>query len=358
MPQLSSSQIIDLTTATLRDLGEPKFQQIAQELQEYEVIGKWLKREKMEFGSGFGIQRNLMGKLSRQAAHVGLMDTESVDIPDLLDQIQVPWVHARTKWGFIYQTDILMNRGKSLITNVLKPRRADAMISLAEELEAKAWSSPSVSNTLDPWGLPYWVVYNGSTGFNGGAPSGHTTVGNVNLTETPNFKNYTANYATVSKGDLIKKMKTGCRKTKWKSPVGIPDFTRGVGSRYRIYTDNERIEAFEEVGEAQNENLGRDLAPYGAARDVKDVNETLVFRKHPIIWVPQLDDTSVFTACTAPVYAIDHGTFYPVVLKGDYLREQEPEKVPNTSNVFRVFIDLTYNYLCVDRRRNSVYATA
>ena len=116
----------------------------------------------------------------------------------------------------------------------------------------------------------------------------------------------------------------------------------------------------EDIGEAQNENLGRDLASVeaGAGADIGSVDMQLVFRRHPIIWVPQLDDTSVYTAATNPVYAIDHSTFYPVVLKGDYLREGDAEKVPNQHNVFRVFVDLSYNYMCIDRRRNALFATA
>lgn len=358
MPQLTASQIIDITVAGLRELGRLRFQQIAQNLQEYEVLGKWLKADKLTFDTGYGIQRQLQNKLSNQARHVGLFDEDSVDLPDLLKQLRVDWVHADTKWVFEYRSDVLMNSGRSLVLNVLKPRRADALISLAEELEQKAWVVPASDNTTDPYGLPYWVVTNAQTGFNGGLPSGHTRIGNISLDETPNFKNYTAQYTTVSKPDLVKKLRTACRKTKWKSPVGVQDYTRDVGQRHRLYVNEATLSDFEDIGEAQNENLGVDLAPMGGARDVGYVSQQLVFRKHPIIWVPQLDDSSVFTAATDPVYMIDHGTFYPIVLQGNYLRESEPEKVPNRHNVFRAFVDLSYNYVCVDRRRNAVLSKA
>ncbi len=80
---------------------------------------------------------------------------------------------------------------------------------------------------------------------------------------------------------------------------------------------------------------------------------TITFRKNPIIWVPKLDERS-----DDPVYMLDHSTFYPVILRGDYLRESDAIRAPNQHNIYQVFTDLTYNYLCVDRRRNGVAATS
>jgi len=52
---------------------------------------------------------------------------------------------------------------------------------------------------------------------------------------------------------------------------------------------------------------------------------------------------------------IDHSTFNPVVLKGDVLRESKPSNSGSRQhNVFETFVDLTYNYVCVDRRRSGV----
>jgi hypothetical protein len=128
----------------------------------------------------------------------------------------------------------------------------------------------------------------------------------------------------------------------------------------RYYTNETTVSSFETIGEAQNENLGRDLAPFsaGGGGDVKDLDGTLTFKKHPIVWVPQLDDTTVFTACTNPIYQIDHSVFYVYCLKGDYLRETGPNPAPNQHNMYRVFLDLTYNALCANRRRCAVFATA
>lgn len=352
MAALQFQDIADLVAGTLRDLGRMKFEQIAQDLVEYEVFTHWFKKNKVQFDGGNGIQRTLMNRLSRQAAHVGLLDTDSVDIPDLVTQMNVNYVHAQTHWGFIFQ-ETLVNKGENLIFNVIEPRRADAMISLAEEIEDKAWASPNAANTTDPFGVPYWIVKNATTGFNGGLPSDHTTVGGVNLTTSPTFKNYTDTYTAVSKPDLIKKMRSVSRLTNFVSPIKSHDYSKSIGKRFRIYANEATVSDFEDVGEAQNENLGRDLAPMKVPTGSKDVRMdeggALTFRGNPICYIPKLDDDS-----QNPVYMIDHGTFYPVCLKGDYLRESEPLRNPLNHNGMRVFVDLTYNFLCLNRRRNAV----
>lgn len=342
MATLTALDIADLVAGTLYDLGRLKFQQIAQNLQDYEIFNHWFKKERMSFDGGIGIQRTLMNRFDSQAAkHVGMTEADNVNITDLIDTLQVPWRHAQTSWGFFHH-ETLMNKGSALIFKVIKPRRESAMLALVEELENKVWSVPSSTDKKNPYGIPYWIVTNSSTGFNGGAPSGHSTVGGVSLTDSPNFKNYTAQYVTVSKPDLIKKMRTAMRKCHFKSPLpGNSDYTSG-SEKFRIYVNETTFSNMEDIGESQNENLGRDLAnkTYGTG--------SLLFRGFPIVWVPKLDADT-----TNPVYGINHDTFHVVCLEGDYLRESE-NKGPHQHNSYQMFVDLTYNVICLDRRRNFV----
>ena len=350
MSVLTDQEIADLVAGTLHELGRMRFQQIAQELQDYEVMSKWLKKDKVAVDSGIGIQRTLMSKLPDAARHVGMYSVDDTDVVDLLEQMQVPWRHAETSWAFARQ-ETLMNRGKALVVNIVKPRRAGAMINLAEELEDKAWSCPSATDKKLPYGIPYWVVASSTPtpGFNGGAAYGHTTCAGVNCDETPSFKNYTGQYAAVTKADLIKKLRTMHRKIRWKSPVSVRDYRSGKGDRYRMYVDETVIGLLEDIGESQNENLGRDIA---------SMDGQIVFRRHPIIWVPKLDNHSLTddggTSIYNPVFLVDHSTFYPVVLKGDFLREGSPRMRGDAHNVFTTHVDLTYNYVDVDRRRSGV----
>ena len=94
---------------------------------------------------------------------------------------------------------------------------------------------------------------------------------------------------------------------------------------------------------SQNSDIGKDLAMMDGQAYIAG---------YPIIYVSELDS---FTG--SPIYGIDHSTFYPVCLKGDYLRESGPDKAEKQHNAWNCFVDLTYNFLCVDRRRNFLAAT-
>jgi hypothetical protein len=103
--------------------------------------------------------------------------------------------------------------------------------------------------------------------------------------------------------------------------------------------------AFEDVVRSHNSNLGKDLAMFDGAAYIAG---------YPIIYIASLDSDS--TSC--PVYGIDHSTFYPVCLKGDYLRESGPDQAKDQHNAWNCFVDLTYNFLNVDPRRSFIAAKA
>jgi hypothetical protein len=345
MAQLTAQDIPDLVKGTLYDLGPAKFNQIAQDIQYFEVFSKWFKSDKVVFDSGIGVQRSLMARYdSSAAAHVTFQAPDQVNIVDVMEQIQVPWRHARASWGIVYQTDVLMNRGKALVFNVIKPRRMSSLLSLAKELEVRAWGSPpSTTDKVLPYGIQYWLTESATTGFNGSYPSGWTSIAGVDLTNAPTFKNYTAQYVTANKTDLIAKMRTAYRHTGFVSPLTDDQYRGPMGQRFRIYVNEPLIQDFENVGEGQNENLGKDIA---------SMDGTVTFRKIPIRWIPILDSRT-----DNPVYMVDHSTFFPMCLKGDYLRESEARQNPNNHNSYDVFIDLTYNFICDNRRQNAVLTT-
>jgi hypothetical protein len=244
-----------------------------------------------------------------------------------------------------------MNKGKQKIVDTIESQRNGAIIDMADGLEDNGWSLPvqGTAEKKEPYGIPYWVVQNASTGFNGGAPSGYTTVGNINPTEFPKWKNYTYTFTAYDRASMIKPLRTMHRKINWKAPVGVKEYRKAHD--LRIYTTEAMVGYMEDIGEGQNESLGKDLAPMNAGgRDVGKYDGDLTFRRHPIIWSPYLTENT----SNDPLYMIDHGTFMPVVLKGDNMRESEPIRDEDSHDVWKNFIDLTYNFICVDRRRNGV----
>lgn len=345
MATIQASDIPDIVTTTRVSEGRLRFQQIAQNLPFYEVFSRWFKRDKVMFSSGYKIQKTLMHKLNRAAAkHVGFLQPDAVNIMDVLTTMSVEWIHAQTDWGIVYQTDVLMNSGKDLILNVIKPRRVASLLGLVEEIEELAFgSAPGTTDNVNPWGLKYWIVYNSTTGFTGAAPGSHTTKGGVNPSTYPNFKNYSiAAYTSVADNDLVKSIRTAFRKCRFVSPIAHPDYRGQIRDRYRLYCNEETISNFEDVVRSHNSNLGKDLAMFDGAAYIAG---------YPIIYIAQLDNDST----SDPIYGIDHSTFYPVCLKGDYLRESGPTQ-GESHNTWNCFVDLTYNFLCVDPRRSFVAA--
>lgn len=348
---VAATDIGDLIRTALNELGRMRFESIAESLQEYVVMREWLKRERLTLSDGTAIQWTVVLDPDNSAKHVGLFDADNVNISDGTAIASVPWRHATWHWAYEHR-ETLMNRGASRIVDHIKIRRFRAMLSGVELLERSAWSKPvDSSDKLEPYGVPYWVVFDPNTteGFAAVNPSGFPGGrGGIDSTAPRHSRwaNWSAKYTNVSKDDLIRKWRRAFRKTNFMSPIDIEDFRRGRGRRYQCFTNEETLNALELVGESQNENLGRDLA---------SMDGTLTFRRNPIYWVPQLDSN---TEVTDPIYCLDMSQFYPVVLKGDYLRETGPIRAPNQHNVWRVHVDLTYNYICRNLRCQAVLAKA
>jgi hypothetical protein len=272
-----------------------------------------------------------------------MFDDAQYDFKNLLSKIRVNWKILTETMTYEKQM-VLENKGESRINDIIKPQWFAMMLSMVETLEDTFFENPNADSPEEMWGLKYWLVKNATQGFNGAAASGFTTVGGVNLTEVPQFKNWTDTYATVSKGDLIKKMRKAHRKTNWKSPITKEQFRGDFGNRRVIYVNEATVEAMEEIGEAQNENLGRDLAPY---------DDTMVFRKHPIRYVAKLDEDS-----SNPVYMVDKDTFKVAVLDSDYFDFTDVHKHPTKPRVFCSEVFLSINTICLNRRSNAVLYTA
>lgn len=337
---LRASDIDDMVIDTLENMGPPDFEMVAQELQEYPVMSSWLKTDKQVEQGGLGISRRLMDRTNGAASHLGMYETDDVQVGDHMQEISARWVHAKTCWGYELR-EAMMNKGKALVSNILEPRRIACMLDMAAELETKAWTCPSASNLTDPWGIPYWIVSTTTEGFNGTVGSDHTTKGGLDPDDVPKIKNYGFQYAAISRGDFIRKCRRMWGKIHFKSPIGAAQFNGSTGQDFRHYCGLEMKLDLEEWAEDHNDNLGSDLL------GKFDGNVTL--NRNAVIRIPQLDaDTSY------PFYSINHRTFYPIVLDGDNMRQTGPDPAPGMHNVRWVHYDLTYQWFCVNPRGNGV----
>jgi len=352
MAQLDNESIVDLITTTQKDLGKMRWTEIATDIQEHIALPNLLRKEKVQFGSGTAMQRSIMVDHSDAAKHVGLYEVDNVNVGDVMQTISVPWRHTTTNHAF-ERREIAMNRNPARIVELVKIRRADSMIALAEKMESTWWAvGPSAStDVITPYGVFYWIVGKSSgssafasTGeFGGTAPTGFSDVAGLSATTYPRWANWTHQHDLTTSGNeaqSVQHMRKAAYKTNFKSPTPHPDYARGP-SRYVIYTTFTALEAFEAYAESQNDRLGKDIA--SMANKAK-------FMGNDIVAVPQLDAVDG-TPYTNPIIGINWACFFPVCLRGEYLNTTRIKEAPNQHTVLKQHVDLTWNTLCDNRRR-------
>lgn len=341
VPTLTATALTDLVATTLRDLGRPKFTEIASDLQNHTAMRFLLNKNRVTLQGGVGVQWDVMVNHSGSAANVGLGASDDVEIVDTMVQAQADWRNTTANWSIIGQ-EVDMNAGAARIVDLIKTRRIACMISLAELMESNFWGPPvAATDNTTPWGVNTWIVKNATEGFNGGAPSGYTTIG-LNPTTYPRWKNWTAVYTAVTKDDLVRKLRKASTFTNFKPPVdGIPTFSNGSG--YSYFANYGVIGPLEEQLEAQNDNLGNDVAS-------KD--GMVLFRRVPVQWVPKLEADT-----TNPIFGLNMGDWQTVVLNNWWLKETTVPVYPGQHTVSAHFLDCTYQHVMKNRRTSFVLAT-
>lgn len=331
----------DLVATTLRDLGRGKFTEIATNLQRHTAMKRLMRKDRIVLGSGYGVQWDAMVNQTGAAVNVGLAYTEDVNIIDTMTQATADWRNTYTSYGIIGQ-ELSMNEDPSRIVNLVQTRRVASMISLTELLEANFWGPPvAFADNLTPWGVNTWIVKNATQGFNGGAPSGYTSIG-LNPTTYPNWNCWTDQYSFVSPDDFIRRARKASTFTNFEPPVdGIPTFN--TGTDYGYFCNYGVYGPLEESLMAQNDNLGNDIAKYDGK---------VHFNRIPVTWIPKLEADT-----TNPFFGLNFGWFHTYILKGWWLKETHIPNYPGQHTLSAHFLDSTYQFINKNRRENFVIAT-
>lgn len=343
MAALQASGIADLLTTSLNELGRLKFTDLMSDYQNTIALKRLMKKNKMTFDHGPLINFNAIVDHNNSARSVGLAAQDDVNINSVMITGEVPWRHVTWNWAYEHREEV-MNSGPAKIVDLIKTRRIAAMGSAILHFERRFWRFPASTNTLDPYGLPYWVVKSATAtstneGFNGSAQSGYTTVGGINPSTYSRWKNYAGPYTEITKEDLIRAMRRAMVYTDFMPLVDeIP--TYNTGDDYGIYTNYAVLAPFEEALEDQNDNLGNDLA----SKDGK-----VLFRRVPVVFVKELDSDT-----TNPVYGINWGEFKTIGLRGWWMKETVETRVAGQHTVGATHTDCSFNWMCRNRRRNWV----
>ncbi|MEM9082596.1 MAG: phage major capsid protein [Planctomycetota bacterium] len=351
---ITAEQLAHLAKVTLAELGENKWTDIALDLQEYCILPKLLKKNKVQIESGESIEKRVKTGNSGNAKMVGLYGVDQTNEGTDWAVSNIPWRHAEASW-VLDKRKISMNRQPRRIVSLVKGARHGAMSDLAELMEDQGWSSTLAAK--DSYGIPMWITVPASytaDGFTGANPSGFSS--GIGLDSTAqgneNWKNWHGQYASVTKSDLIRRMRESSHKTHFKAPVPHDSYEGSKDSysdNYGYYTDYDTLELLTEEAEKQNDNLGMDVAP---------ADGKVVFMRRPITWVPKLDNITVFSGHANPIFGVCWDCMEYTFLEGEYMRESAPAVKSGQHNVVESFVDLTFNLNCTNRRRNFVLTKA
>ena len=347
MATLTIEQIDDLVLLTQKELGKMKWTDLTTDLQEYFAMPRILKKHKVKFDGGKLIQFNVMHDYNDTAKNVGLYQEDTVNVGDAFIQGSMPWRHCTTNYAYDRREVKINGSNKYKIIDMVKEKRAQALIALAALMEDNFWGKPAdAHDKLKPHGLQYWITYNATEGFKGGNPSGFTDgCAGIDSTAYPRWKNWTAQYAAIDDNDFLQKLRKATRFSNFKPPVEMPNYQKA--DRYSYLTNWEVLNSLEKLLKVSNDNLGFDFGKYDGKAS---------FLRRPIEWAPYLESDNGWDGPEDPLYGINWGAFEPFFLKGEYMVESKPQRAANQHTVSVVHVDCTLNYICRDRRQNFLLA--
>ena len=341
---LQYAEIDDAVLTTQQNLVKRgAFLDMQTDLQDHIAVREMWKDRRKKFDGGHPWEFQAQVDHNYSAKAVAMYETDGSALTDTMIKGEVTPRHVNAH--YIYdQREPAFQRGGHAIVDLVQTRYTAMMVSFYEYLETVLWGKPaSSSDTLTPFGIEYWIVKNATEGFTGGNPSGFSA-GRAGIdsgsTNGARWKNWSATYSDISKVDLIRKMRRGARKTRFRSPVSHSQPELG-SMKNGIYTNDVVLGIMEELLEDQNMNLGNDLDSKGGRA---------TFKSTPVVYAPYLDNDT-----ENPIYMLDWKWLAVGVMPGWEENLTPPYMVPNKHLVRRVDLDATLQMICTNLRREAVF---
>ncbi len=350
MPALTGTGIADIVTSSLPHLGRLKMTDQMSKYHDTIAVKRIFNQKKRKVDSGPEIRFNIINDVGGSFRFVPMGFTATANIKNVLDFGKVPWRFWTWNWSMIDEEEI-MNSGASKIVDLMKSRRISELASMIVGLERHIWTAPDANDEVGIYPIPYYIVKSNTAtttndGFNGTLPSGFSTVANIDSSAATGtgfrYRNYATQYTTVAKTDLIRKMRRGAVYTNFK-PLTEDFANYEVGDDKGWYTNYPVLSILEEILEAQNENLGKDIA---------SMDGKVMFRGAGMTNVQELDlDT------TNPVYGIQWSVLGFTRMRDRWMKDIKVGTNPNQPTVATVHNVSGCNTTCEDRRQQMVFAT-
>lgn len=347
---LTPDQIVDLVKLTQVNLiKRGAYLNLMTDLTDFVAVRELYKKHQKVFSGGLDWEFDAVVDHNHSARFVGLYENDGTAINDATIKGKVGPRFVDANYAFDVREKIFQ-RPAIEIVNYVKLKYERMLMSYWELLEPTLWGKPEDStDKRTPYGVAYWITKatsedaaaNPSGGFIGKNPTGFSEGrAGISSTTQPRWANWACAYTDVSKADLVMKMRRGVRKTQFRSPISHAEPNVG-SSGNGIYTNDNVVHVLEEILEAQNMNLGNDIA----SKDGK-----VMFKGHPVVYAPYLDNDS-----TDPVYMLDWKTLALGMMEGWQQHVSAPQVVAGKHNVRAVFLDAGVNMVCTNLRKNAVF---
>jgi hypothetical protein len=344
MPLLPD-QLDDFTTLTLDNFKKKSWVDLSLDNQHHCFAAKFLSgKARTPYQGGAHLNWKVQTTNTGTAKFSELYSVDATAVKDLMTTAKVPFTKATVNFSYDVDEQSFQSDRETIIREI-DIRRHSAFNDYFELMEAALWSSPSSDSESPrtPLGIPFWIQKSATTpggAFTGGDPSGHSSgAANINVADVPNWKNWSGNYTSVSRDDLIAKMRKAIAHTYFQAPKQFAELGNGKGdSDWAFYTTYSVVEDMEKLLESRNDNLGVDLAKYAGS---------VVVKGNPVIWVPYLDSND----SSNPIYGVNHKVLQYHYKTGKDMLWHPPQKAARQHTTREVHMDSWGQFICLNRRR-------
>lgn len=349
---LTNEQLSDLWNTTMREVGRGDMD-YALKHQTYLFMDTVLASDKVEV-TGTAIQGRISLDDVGNARFIDPYEPAEPAVKSTTWPFAIPWRYMEVH-SSIERHEILENMGAARLYDLAKLRKAQAIMDLCN-LAEESWFSttaPELATTKALWGLATWAGKYEDTvdgaGFYGGLPAAGwsdlagiapCTTGSGTAAITggqERWRSWCGGYKGFNARWIDRMLECHVR-VKFKGPLLATQITQVPFDRFRVYTSITAYLQALSYQRKRGDDNGAELAVLS--------NGTLTIMGTPILQTDLLDaDTD------DPFYFVNRAMFVPVVLAGDYLREDVGVRDRLQHDVMTDFTNLTVNMKCRNRRQ-------
>lgn len=357
---VTASSIQDVTTFYLENFMAKTWEDASRGRQHYITADELFTQRRKRAPASEKCTWNYKVNSADNTVPDSFFKADSLNRIDLGQKGEVKWHFQKTHFMVDAREPAMLSGSELQILDYLKMQESDMYDGFFEKNETWFWTLPTAPNDGTsgdplPFGLPYWLVQSSTAafGFNGGHPTGYTTVGGLSRTTYPKLKNGTFTYASMSSEDFGRKMSEAIDKCHFQPPKPMGENVPSRSS-YKLYSGYKAYQDYQDALFAANDNIGTDLGKYrGGAPNVALGQQH--FRNIPWIWVPALTEVGGDARdLNEPVYGVNWDTFAVKSYHDFFMKRTKPIVLDDAHNTVVQWMDTGYQIYCTSPRSNFV----